>query len=78
MGRRSGVPHVRDGIVDLGVDQELPQEVTNEFTPSSEDNVLLRAKEGNGVYFVEEYSDIVAEGANAHKVVSTVGTVLGT
>ena len=74
MGRRSGVPHVRDAIVGLGVDQELPQAVTGGFMPSAEEEVLLGAKDGNGVFLVEEFAYIVAEGADAHKVVGTVGT----
>ena len=78
MGRRAGVPLGRDGIVDLGVDQELPQAVTGGFTPSAEDDVLLGSEYGNGVFLVEYFSYIVAEGADAHKVVGTVVTGLGT
>ena len=77
-GRRANVPLGRDRIVGFGVDQELPQAGTGGFTPSSEDNVLLGTKEGNGVLLVEEFADIVAEEAYAHKVVGTVGTGLCT
>ena len=76
--RRAGVLLGRDGIVGLGVDQELPQAITGGFTPSSEDDVLLGAKDGNGVSLVEDFADIVAEGDDAHKVVGTMGTGLGT
>ena len=51
-GRRTGVPLGRDGILGLGVEQELPQAGTGGFTPSDEDDVLLGAKDGNGVSLV--------------------------
>ena len=76
--RRAGVPLGRDGIVGLGVQQEMPQAVTGGFTSSAEDDVLLGAKDGNGVFLLEDFADIVAEEADAHKVVGTVGTGLGT
>ena len=78
MGRRAGVPLGRDGIVGLGVDQELPQAVTGGFTPSSEDDVLLGAKDVKGVFLVDEFTYIVAEGDDDHRVVGNVGTRLGT
>ena len=77
-GRRAGVPLGRDAILVLGVEQELPQAVTGGFTLFAEDNVLLGAKYVNGVFLVEDFADIVAEGGDSHKVVGTVGTGLGT
>ena len=77
-GRRAGVPLGRDAIVGLGVQQEMPQTVTSGFTSYAEDNVLIGAKEGNGVFLLEDFAYIVAEEADAHKVVGTVGTGLGT
>ena len=77
-GRRDGFPFGRDGIVDFGVEQELPQVGTGGFTPSAVDNVLLGAEDGNGMFLVKDFSDIVAEGADAHEVVGTVSTGLGT
>ena len=47
------------------------------LSPSAEDDVLLGAKDGNGVLLLEDFADIVAEEADAHKVVGTVGTGLG-
>ena len=72
---RSGVTLGRDGILGLGVEQEMPQAVTGGFKSSAEDDVLLGAKDGNGVFLLEDFSHIFAEGADAHKV---VGTGLGT
>ena len=46
--RRAGVTLGRDGIVGLGVEQEMPQAVTGGFTPSAADGVFLGAKDGNG------------------------------
>ena len=77
-GRRAGVPLGRDGILGLGVEQELPQAVTSGFTPFAADDVLLGAKDGNGVFLLEDFAEIIAEGGDAHKVVGTVGTGLGT
>ena len=74
-GRRDGVPLGRDEIVGLGVEQEMLQAFTGGFTPSAEDDVFLGAKYGNSMFLVEEFVHIVAEGADAHKV---VGTRLGT
>ena len=76
--RRAGVPLGRDAIFGLGVQQEMPQAVTGGFTSFAEDDVLLGAKDGNGVSLVEDFADIVAEGDDAHKVVGTMGTGLGT
>ena len=76
--RRAGVLLGRDGIVGLGVEQELPQAVTGGFTPSAEDDVILGAKDGNSLFLLEDFADIVAEGGDAHKVVGTMGTGLGT
>ena len=50
--RRAGVPLGRDGIVGLGSEQELPQAVSAGFTPSAEDDVLLGAKDGNGLSLI--------------------------
>ena len=77
-GRRAGVPLGRHGILGSGVEQELPQAGTGGFTPSAEDDVFLGAKYVNGVFLVEDFADIVAEEGDAHKVVGTVGTGLGT
>ena len=74
-GHRSGVPLGRDAIFGLGVEQEMPQAVTGGFTPSAADDIFLGAKDVKGVFLVEGFSDIVAEGGDAHKV---VGTGLGT
>ena len=68
----------RDGILGLGVEQELPQTGTSGFTPSAKDDVLIGAKYVNGVFLVEDFADIVSERDNAHKVVGIVGTGLGT
>ena len=56
----------------------MPQAVTGGFTPCAEDDVLLGFKDGNDVFLLEEFADILAEGGDAHKVVVTVGTGLGT
>ena len=77
MGRRDGVILGRDGIVGLEVEQELPQAVTGGFSSSAEEDVLLGAKDVKGVFLVEDFTYIVEEGADAHKVVGTVGTGLG-
>ena len=55
----------------------MPQAVTSGFTPFAADNVLLGAKDGNGVFLLEDFAEIIAEGGDAHKVVGTVGTGLG-
>ena len=52
-GRRSGVTLGRNGVLGLGVEQDLPQAVDGGFTPSAEDYVLLGAKDVNGVSLVE-------------------------
>ena len=67
-GRRAGVPLGRDGIVGLWVEQEIPQTVTGGFTSSAEDDVLLGAKDGNGVFLLEDFSHIFAEGGDAHRL----------
>ena len=77
-GRRAGVPLGRDEILGLGVEKELPEAGTSGITPSAGDDVLLGAKDVNGVFLAEDFADIFAEGGNAHKVVGTVGTGLGT
>ena len=77
-GRRAGVPLGRDEFFGFRVEKELPQAVTGGFTPFAEDEVLLGFKDGNDVFLLEEFADILAEGGNAHKVVVTVGTRLGT
>ena len=51
-GRRAGVPLGRDGILGLGVEQELPQAGTSGFTPSAKDDVLIGAKYVNDVFLV--------------------------
>ena len=56
MGCRDGVPLGRDGIVGLGVEQELPQAVTGGFSPSTEEDVLLGSKDSNGVFLVEDFA----------------------
>ena len=73
-GRRARVPLGRDGILVLGVEQELPQAGTGGFTPFAADDVLLGAKDSNGVFLLEDFAEIIAEGGDAHKVVGTVGT----
>ena len=77
-GRRAGVPLGMYGIVGLGVEQEFPQAVAGGFMPYAEEDVLLGSKDGNGMFLLEDFADIVAEGADAHKVVGTVGIGLGT
>ena len=61
-GRRAGVPLSKDGILGLRVEQELPQAGTSGFTPFSEDNVLLGAKDGNNMFLLEDFADIIEEG----------------
>ena len=56
----------------------MPQAVTGGFTPFAEDDVLLGFKDGNDVFLLEDFADIVSERGDAHKVVGTVGTGLGT
>ena len=76
--RRAGVPLGMYGIVGLGVEQELPKTVTGGFTQSAEDDVFIGAKYGNSVFLIEDFVHIISEGGDAHKVVGTVGTGLGT
>ena len=77
-GRRYRVSLGRDGILGLGVEQDLPQAFTGGFMPFAEDDVLLGAKDGNDVSLVEDFADIFAEGGDAHKVLGALGTGLGT
>ena len=77
-GRRAGVPLGRDEFFGFRVEKELPQAVTGGFTPFAEDNVFIGAKDGNIVFLLEDFADIISEGGDAHKVVGTVGAGLGT
>ena len=77
-GRRAGVPLYRDEIFGFRVEQEFPQAGSGGFTPFAYEDIFIGAKDGNGVFLLEDFADILSEGGDAHKVVGTVGTVLGT